>query len=186
VSATFGVPVVVTNQVTTRVGDGGHGEAVVTAALGNTWSHCVNTRLVLEYAAGGRRRVRVTKSPVAPSSSFYFEIGAAGFGIASGERESAREGGLDAAPAAPDVPHGSIGVRMPAHGSEDGRRCAGAAGAVEAHARERGCVSLGDARAPMGEPEGGGDDDVWLSASDVGQALAAAERAIHVAPDVAR
>ena len=32
-------------------------ESVVTAALGNTWSHCINTRLLLEYMQGTRRRV---------------------------------------------------------------------------------------------------------------------------------
>ena len=29
----------------------------LTAALGNTWSHCVNTRLILQYLAGDRRQV---------------------------------------------------------------------------------------------------------------------------------
>lgn len=31
--------------------------SVVTAALGNSWSHCVNTRLLLQYMHGGRRLV---------------------------------------------------------------------------------------------------------------------------------
>ena len=62
-----------TNQITTHVshdlgrqsdwsdeldedlqGDG----SVVTAALGNAWSHCVNTRLLLQYMQGGKRMVR--------------------------------------------------------------------------------------------------------------------------------
>ena len=61
-----------TNQITTHVlrdlgrqsdwsdemdedlqGDG----SVVTAALGNAWSHCVNTRLLLQYMLGGKRTV---------------------------------------------------------------------------------------------------------------------------------
>ena len=29
----------------------------VTAALGNTWSHSVNTRLIVQYLDGGRREV---------------------------------------------------------------------------------------------------------------------------------
>ena len=33
--------------------DGGH----VTAALGNTWSHAVNTRLILQYYGGEFRQV---------------------------------------------------------------------------------------------------------------------------------
>jgi len=66
----------VTNQITTHVshdlgrqsdwsdeldedlqGDG----SVVTAALGNAWSHCVNTRLLLQYMQGGKRMVRAGK-----------------------------------------------------------------------------------------------------------------------------
>ena len=60
-----------TNQITTQVSrdlmkrsdwltDGGGGEedqGVVTAALGNAWFHCVNTRLLLEYLHGGKRLV---------------------------------------------------------------------------------------------------------------------------------
>ena len=34
-------------------GDGGY----VTAALGNTWSHSVNTRLIVQYLDGQRRQV---------------------------------------------------------------------------------------------------------------------------------
>ena len=41
VAEVFGIPVVVTNQITLRFGRGGH-RAHVTAALGNTWAHrCV-------------------------------------------------------------------------------------------------------------------------------------------------
>ncbi|KAL5009265.1 hypothetical protein ScPMuIL_014846 [Solemya velum] len=80
----FSIPVVVTNQITTRFGisepeqmdegsfggDGGY----VTAALGNTWSHCVNTRLILQYLDGARRQVLVAKSPVAPFTTFIYTI----------------------------------------------------------------------------------------------------------------
>lgn len=31
----------------------------MTVALGNTWSHCVNTRLILQYVDGARREVLV-------------------------------------------------------------------------------------------------------------------------------
>ena len=48
----FEIPVVVTNQVTTRFNshsDGGQeNSSSLLPALGNTWSHCVNTRLVLD------------------------------------------------------------------------------------------------------------------------------------------
>ena len=62
-----------TNQITTQVlcdqnepqsdcdwmPEGGEGasEGVVTSALGNTWSHCVSTRMVLQFREGGRRMV---------------------------------------------------------------------------------------------------------------------------------
>ena len=32
-------------------------EGYVTAALGNTWSHCVNTRLIVQYLDGPYRQV---------------------------------------------------------------------------------------------------------------------------------
>ncbi|PNH08874.1 DNA repair protein RAD51 2, partial [Tetrabaena socialis] len=59
------IPVLVTNQVTTRFGPapggrqqqhlgGGYGGGQLTAALGTKWSHCVNVRLVLERL-GDRR-----------------------------------------------------------------------------------------------------------------------------------
>jgi len=72
----------VTNQITTHVshdlgrqsdwsdeldedlqGDG----SVVTAALGNAWSHCVNTRLLLQYMQGGKRMVRAGDTPRNPT-----------------------------------------------------------------------------------------------------------------------
>ena len=54
--------VVVTNQITTHLpskqSDWSTDEdVVVTASLGNTWAHCVNSRLMMEYAGGGKRKV---------------------------------------------------------------------------------------------------------------------------------
>ena len=51
--------VVVTNQITGLIQDDtdwleGDNDSMVTTALGNTWSHCVNTRLLLNY--NGRNR----------------------------------------------------------------------------------------------------------------------------------
>ncbi|XP_067680532.1 DNA repair protein RAD51 homolog 2-like isoform X2 [Haliotis asinina] len=90
VAEVFSIPVVVTNQITTRYGrsdavvdselDGSSSlieegdRSFVTAALGNTWSHSVNTRLILQYLEAGRRQVLVAKSPVAPFTSFIYTV----------------------------------------------------------------------------------------------------------------
>ncbi|XP_070615111.1 DNA repair protein RAD51 homolog 2 isoform X3 [Erythrolamprus reginae] len=46
----------------------------VTAALGNTWSHCVNTRLILQYLDSKIRQILVAKTPIAPLTSFVYII----------------------------------------------------------------------------------------------------------------
>ncbi|XP_037994847.1 DNA repair protein RAD51 homolog 2 isoform X1 [Motacilla alba alba] len=46
----------------------------VTAALGNTWSHSVNTRLILQYHDLPTRQLLVAKSPVAQFSTFFYTI----------------------------------------------------------------------------------------------------------------
>eukprot|EP01147_Barroeca_monosierra_P001430 gene1430-4591_t len=66
--------VVVTNQVTTRFDDDQGGDAYVTAALGNTWAHSVNTRMTVSYSADDPsiRIMRIIKSPlVAPFTIGY-------------------------------------------------------------------------------------------------------------------
>jgi len=87
-AAAFRIPIVASNQVTTRIGEapshgiGGEalpvGEAAGAAelgpALGTAWAHAVNTRLALEAGSGGRRTMRIAKSPVAPCVSFPFRI----------------------------------------------------------------------------------------------------------------
>ncbi|XP_025104918.1 DNA repair protein RAD51 homolog 2-like isoform X2 [Pomacea canaliculata] len=98
IAETFSIPVVVTNQITTRFGithaqssdsssydklESGDGkktlgssvemdgeDTYMTAALGNTWSHCVNTRLILQFLPERRRQMLVAKSPVAPFTCF--------------------------------------------------------------------------------------------------------------------
>lgn len=40
---------------------GSSGSSCVTAALGNTWSHSVNTRLILQYLGSERRQVSALK-----------------------------------------------------------------------------------------------------------------------------
>ncbi|XP_060030739.1 DNA repair protein RAD51 homolog 2 isoform X2 [Erinaceus europaeus] len=111
----FSIPVILTNQITTHLSralasqadlvspaddlslsEGTSGSSCVTAALGNTWSHCVNTRLILQNLGSGRRQVfnkiasekicricpnilnqieiLIAKSPLAPFTSFVYTI----------------------------------------------------------------------------------------------------------------
>ncbi|XP_019625719.1 PREDICTED: DNA repair protein RAD51 homolog 2-like isoform X2 [Branchiostoma belcheri] len=93
------IPIIVTNQITTRfkaswegphvlsgdidAGNGAGASAAVdggyvTAALGNTWSHSVNTRLIVQYLDDKYREVMVAKSPIAPFSSFVYTIQSSG------------------------------------------------------------------------------------------------------------
>ncbi|KAI7845396.1 hypothetical protein COHA_001101 [Chlorella ohadii] len=78
----FQIPVLVTNQVTTRIGGdtgGGAGaqQGQLQAALGTMWAHAVNTRLVLMQTQG-HRFLHVAKSPAAPSTIFAYRVTAAG------------------------------------------------------------------------------------------------------------
>ncbi|CAM1311318.1 RAD51B (predicted) [Pycnogonum litorale] len=52
----------------------GEGSNYVIPSLGNTWSHCVNTRLVLQYVDETRRQITVVKSPLAPVAAFTYII----------------------------------------------------------------------------------------------------------------
>ncbi|KAK7074354.1 DNA repair protein RAD51 [Halocaridina rubra] len=107
----LGICVVVTNQVTTKfrksevqVTEDLHGEECeeteamsgtqtgktlqhVMPALGNTWAHFVNTRIILQYLPANQRQMIIAKSPVAPFSSFSYSIGE--WGIKIHEHESA-------------------------------------------------------------------------------------------------
>ena len=49
---------IVADDDAARTGGSGDG-AYVTAALGNTWSHCVNTRLIVQYLDDIKRQVRI-------------------------------------------------------------------------------------------------------------------------------
>lgn len=65
------VQVVVTNQITGVVPHDDNecdcseldSDFTVTAALGNTWSHCVNTRLLMTPASKGDKRI-VSKNSI--------------------------------------------------------------------------------------------------------------------------
>ena len=58
-------------------GEHGFGGACVIPALGNSWHHCVSTRLVLEHFTT-HRTVTVTKSPIAAQHTARCELTAAG------------------------------------------------------------------------------------------------------------
>ncbi|MBZ3890194.1 DNA repair protein RAD51-like protein 2 [Sciurus carolinensis] len=85
--------VILTNQITTHLSgalasqadlvspaddlslsEGLSGSSCVIAALGNTWSHSVNTRLILQYLDSERRQILIAKSPLAPFTSFVYTI----------------------------------------------------------------------------------------------------------------
>uniref|UniRef100_A0A8C9UYM9 DNA repair protein RAD51 homolog 2 n=1 Tax=Scleropages formosus TaxID=113540 RepID=A0A8C9UYM9_SCLFO len=87
----FSIPVLLTNQITTHLGErpsvsskwnslegfvlpGDGDSGYVTAALGNTWSHTVNTRLILQYLDSCQRQIIVAKSPVAPFAVFNYSV----------------------------------------------------------------------------------------------------------------
>ncbi|XP_072695151.1 DNA repair protein RAD51 homolog 2 isoform X6 [Canis lupus baileyi] len=89
----FSIPVILTNQITTHLSralasqadlvspaddlslsEGTSASSCVMAALGNTWSHSVNTRLILQYLGSERRQILIAKSPLAPFTSFAYTI----------------------------------------------------------------------------------------------------------------
>ena len=83
ISDRFQLPCVVTNQV--RGGSSAAGGGL-SAALGVTWAHAVNTRWVLEdeVGGGGRRRLRVAKTPMFKGVSYGYVLGDSG--VVVGER----------------------------------------------------------------------------------------------------
>lgn len=110
---TFHIPVVVTNQITTRFVNAGSSSRSmafqdvdgadaepddddshhVTAALGNTWSHAVNTRLIVQYVDEKFRQILISKSPVAPFASFVYTIHGQGIVLERQDPPSQGHGG---------------------------------------------------------------------------------------------
>ncbi|KAM5273625.1 DNA repair protein RAD51 homolog 2 [Ctenodactylus gundi] len=93
VAEEFSIPVILTNQITTHLNrahasqadlvspaddsplsEGTSGSSCVVAALGNAWSHSVNTRLILQHLDSERRQILIAKSPLAPFTSFVYTI----------------------------------------------------------------------------------------------------------------
>uniref|UniRef100_A0A6A7G305 DNA repair protein RAD51 homolog 2-like n=2 Tax=Hirondellea gigas TaxID=1518452 RepID=A0A6A7G305_9CRUS len=57
----------------------------VTPALGNTWSHFINTRLILQYTDHSPiRQLLIAKSPVSPFATFNYTIEASGVKVQGG------------------------------------------------------------------------------------------------------
>ncbi|XP_025916777.1 DNA repair protein RAD51 homolog 2-like [Apteryx rowi] len=69
-------------------GGGKRESGSVTAALGNTWSHSVNTRLILQYHDLPTRQILVAKSPVAPFSAFFYTVEKSGFVLQDGKDQT--------------------------------------------------------------------------------------------------
>ncbi|KAK2170687.1 hypothetical protein LSH36_1g15005 [Paralvinella palmiformis] len=78
----FAIPITTRYDSGSKQTNGGSDDLVdgsyVTAALGNTWSHCVNTRLILQYKDASHRQLLVAKSPVAPFTNLIYTIEARG------------------------------------------------------------------------------------------------------------
>ncbi|KTG43721.1 hypothetical protein cypCar_00013594 [Cyprinus carpio] len=108
-SQAFCIPVVLTNQITTHVSEKVHcaqwnqadvskeeDSGFVTAALGNTWSHSVNTRLIVQYEDTERRQIVIAKSPVAPFAMLSYTVQKEGIRLEGNENpESVLNQGTD-------------------------------------------------------------------------------------------
>lgn len=91
IAEVFKIPILVTNQVTTKMEelDANESNSYVTAALGNSWSHSVNTRLVLQYTQWTKERtITIVKSPLAPTMTCPVRIDEAGV-VAMGQMKAA-------------------------------------------------------------------------------------------------
>ncbi len=85
----FNMQILVSNQVTTRIGEQVD-DAFITAALGPLWAHAVNTRLVLEKLSEdnvGSKRLWSAKSPLCSVAHLACDVTAKGLVAASLEME---------------------------------------------------------------------------------------------------
>ena len=89
----FGIPVVVTNQMTTHRSElpatGEEPTEQLAAALGNTWAHAVNTRLELRRDADGHRELSITKSPVSSTLTIPVDLSTQGLVAVAASEEGA-------------------------------------------------------------------------------------------------
>mmetsp|Transcript_24253 Transcript_24253/g.77873 ORF Transcript_24253/g.77873 Transcript_24253/m.77873 type:complete len:114 (-) Transcript_24253:2228-2569(-) len=102
VAEQFRIPVLVTNQITVRLPPQSSDDdvaAVIAPALGNTWAHAVNTRIMLTSldAEATRRQFCVVKSPMLPPVPVSYTIASQGIvGLRQGPTHgsSSSSGGL--------------------------------------------------------------------------------------------
>ncbi len=89
----FNLQVLVSNQVTTKLGEAVD-DAFITAALGPLWAHAVNTRLVLEKISEtsnvGSKRLWAAKSPLCSVAFLSCDVTAKGLIAASNEMEQSK------------------------------------------------------------------------------------------------
>ncbi|KAK2856594.1 hypothetical protein Q5P01_005329 [Channa striata] len=97
----FNIPVILTNQITTHLGDRECASSAradsgyVTAALGNTWSHSVNTRLIVQYVNAHQRQILIAKSSVAPFAVLNYTIKKQGICIDGNDNQETLYEGTD-------------------------------------------------------------------------------------------
>ncbi|KAG2436443.1 hypothetical protein HXX76_006746 [Chlamydomonas incerta] len=73
---TYGVAVVLMNQVTTKVLEGGGSKLV--PALGESWGHAASTRVMLTWGPDNERHAQLIKSPHLPPGDAAFAVTADG------------------------------------------------------------------------------------------------------------
>lgn len=109
-AARFGIALVLVNQVTTKVGGEGSEGGTIAPALGETWAHVANLRLMLTKsgARGGEteRTALVDKGSAAPRTPVPFRIGAEGV---RSVRRGAKRALDDLAPPNSAIPHAVAG-----------------------------------------------------------------------------
>jgi RAD51-like protein 1 len=78
----FHIPIIVTNQITTKIENG---SSKLVAALGPMWAHAVNTRLQLTARGDYKRSLLVSKSSFAPLVEIPYKVTMKGLEIDTSE-----------------------------------------------------------------------------------------------------
>lgn len=59
----------------------------ISPALGVTWSHCVNTRLIVQFVDSNIRQIIIAKSPVAPNAALKYTLNETGVALTEDDIE---------------------------------------------------------------------------------------------------